>query len=266
MKNGEAISAYYPVYNTKYYIKELETNEKYELNQDIITIMLKENEITTIKFENELKKGNLHLVKLDKDTKEPIEGIEFELYDFKSNLIGTYTTDKNGKIFVENLKPQIDYYLKEIKTKEEYKLSEEIVYFDVNCNQTTKLEVTNEKIKGKLKVIKVDKDDNNQKLEGVKFDIYDEKSNLLESIITDKEGVAYSSLLPCINRIYAIVETETIPGYIRNEEYIFFKLKESKVSELFIENEKLKEEVQEKCVEEVLENNNEIRVLPRTGY
>ena len=105
---------------------------------------------------------------------------------------------------------------------EEYKLSEDLIYFNINCNETTFLEVTNEKIKGKLKIIKVDKADKNKRLEGVKFDIYDENSNLLETLVTDKNGEAYSSLLPVVNRIYAITESETLPGYIKNEEYIFY--------------------------------------------
>ena len=268
-EKGEAVSSYYPVNNEKYYIRELETNERYELNSEKVMVELKENEIVTIKFENELKKGCLELLKIDYDTKEPIQGVEFELYDIQKNKLGNYKTDENGKIFIKDLKPKKDYYLKEIKTLKEYKLSKDLIFFDINCNETTVLEVTNEKIKGKLKVIKVDKDDKNKKLEGVKFDIYDEKSNLLESLVTDKDGVAYSSLLPVVNRIYAIVETETLPGYIKNEEYIFFKLNNLEVFELLIENEKekvieKKEDVSEK-ENDIVEEKEEIKILPRTG-
>lgn len=273
-ENGEAISSYYPIYNEKYYIKELETKERYELNSEKVMIELKENELVNVQIENELKRGCLELLKVDYDTKEPIKDVEFELYDSENKLLGNYTTDENGKIFIENLKPKNDYYLKEIKTLEEYKLSEDLIYFNINCNETTFLEVTNEKIKGKLKIIKVDKADKNKRLEGVKFDIYDENSNLLETLVTDKNGEAYSSLLPVVNRIYAITESETLPGYIKNEEYIFFRLNNLEIFELFIENEKEKiiekqEEIieaeREDVQENVVEEKKEIKILPKTG-
>ncbi|MBP3596267.1 MAG: Cys-Gln thioester bond-forming surface protein [Clostridia bacterium] len=288
-EKGEAESGFYPVYNKKYYIQELETKENYDLNLEKIVIELKENETILLQLENELKKGKLEILKLDSDTKETLEGVEFELYDLKNNLIGTYKTNKEGKIVVENLKPQKNYYIKEIKTKEEYKLLEKPVMFEIKPGEITSLEIINEKIKGKLKIIKVDKNDKDKKLEGVSFDIYDEKSNLLETITTDKNGCAYSSLLPSVNRIYTVSESKTLPGYIKNEEYIFFKFRNSDIYELIVENEKEKvEEVIEKEVpkvevpkeekidipekkenivkEEVISKQEEVKILPRTGY
>ena len=273
-ENGEAQTGFYPVYNTKYYIQELETNEKYQLNSEKITIELKENETTIIQIENQLKRGKLEILKIDCDTNEPLENIEFEVYDFQNQLIGKYKTDKDGKIIVENLKPQKDYYIKEIKTQEAYKLLKESIKFNINPNETTNLKITNEKIKGKLKVIKVDKENKDIKLEGVSFDIYDEKSNLLETITTDKNGCAYSSLLPSINRIYAVFESKTLPGYIKNEEYMFFKFINPDTYEMIVANEKIKEEKKEVPKEEVvieeeapvIEVKEEVKILPRTGY
>ena len=41
--------------------------------------------------------------------------------------------------------------------------------------QDGETEITNEKIKGKIKVIKVDKDNNAKRIPGVKFGIHNEK-------------------------------------------------------------------------------------------
>ena len=221
---------------------------------------------------NSLKLYGTIELKLDKDTKKPLEGIKFELYDSKNTLINTYKTNENGKIIIENLNENKNYYLKEVETNAEYKLLKDNIYFDIKYNEITKLEIVNEKIKGQLKVIKVDKEDYNKKLSGVKFDIYDEESNLIETIVTDKNGCAYSSLLPSVNRIYTIVEKETIPGYIKNDEYIFFKLNNSNVQELIIENKKEKIDKKEDTKVEKLQNveenekKEEIKVLPRTGF
>ncbi len=197
-ENGEAISSSLPIYNNEYYIQELETDEKYVLNEEKIKIVLKENEIATIKFENELKKGNLELLKLDKDTKEPLENVEFELYDSQDNLINTYKTNEEGKIFIENLIAKDNYYLKEVKTKDGYKLLEENIYFNIIYNETTKLEIENEKIKSNLKIIKVDKDNNEIKISEVKFGIYNENQELLEELITDEKRRSDFCLLSCI--------------------------------------------------------------------
>ena len=42
--------------------------------------------------------GKIIINKVDSETKNPIEGATFELYNSKSELIKTATTDKAGKI------------------------------------------------------------------------------------------------------------------------------------------------------------------------
>ena len=41
--------------------------------------------------------------------------------------------------------------------------------------------------------IKIDKDNHEVKLKGVKFDVLDEKGNILETITTNEKGEAYTS-------------------------------------------------------------------------
>ena len=269
--NGEAITNDLPI-SEKYTIKELETGADYELDSKEIVIELKEDEIKSIVFENELKKGEIELIKLDKDTKKVLKDIEFELYDFGNNIIGKYKTDKDGKIVVKGLKIG-DYYFKETKTLNEYELKEEKIKCIVENKKVTKLKVYNEVVNNRFKIIKIDKDDKNKKLEGVEFEVLDEEGNLLEKLVTDKNGEAVSSYYPIKNKVYTVHEIKTLDGYQKNDEYISFKLNKKNVKEVTIKNEKVKidkkseipkEEVKVEKKEEI--KKEEEKVLPRTGY
>ena len=54
---------------------------------------------------------------------------------------------------------------------------------DALYNEVSKVTVENESKKGQIRIIKVDKDNDGIKLEGVEFEVLDEKGNMLEKII-----------------------------------------------------------------------------------
>ena len=68
-----------------------------------------------------LNTGKIEINKVDDETREPIEGAEFELYNSKNEKLGVYTTDSNGKIEIPNLY-QGKYIIKETKSNEEYEI------------------------------------------------------------------------------------------------------------------------------------------------
>lgn len=136
----------------------------------------------------ELNNGKIQINKVDSDTKEPIEGAEFELYNSKDEKLGTYLTNKNGKIEIPNLY-QGKYYLKETKTNEDYILDENTEFgIDVVYNKTSTIDIENKHKKGNLTVYKVDKDNNNITLENVGFELYSEDSKLVGTYYTDENG------------------------------------------------------------------------------
>ena len=76
------------------------------ISKETIDIKTKYNKITEVTLENEHKKGNLKVYKVDKDNHRITLGnVKFDLYseEFKK-VIGTYTTDVNGEIYVEGLR------------------------------------------------------------------------------------------------------------------------------------------------------------------
>lgn len=159
-------------------IKEISAPEFYIVDSTIINETLEFNSTTTVNLTNEHKKGNLKVYKVDADNnKKSLEGIKFELYaknvdaPYKEDeLIGTYVTDSDGKIEIDNLWTG-EYYLKEIETDIYHKLNTKEIVLKIKQNETTELTVKNELKKGQVKVVKIDKDNNEVKLEGVTFEI-----------------------------------------------------------------------------------------------
>lgn len=104
--NNEGIAIFTNLYQNNYVLKEISTNEKYILNKMEFDVNVTYNKTTTINVENEHKKGNLKVYKVDKDNnKIALGGVKFELYsDEFQKVIGTYTTNENGEIYVQNLR------------------------------------------------------------------------------------------------------------------------------------------------------------------
>ena len=85
----------------------------------------------------------------------------------------------------------------EILTNKWYNLAEDTNVI-VEWNETTNSTIENELRKAQVKVIKIDKDNNEIKLEGVKFEVLDENQKVLETIVTDKNGEALTSKYPVV--------------------------------------------------------------------
>lgn len=236
-KNGEALTSRYPLRDySKLYLQEIETLDAYSLNDEIKEIVLEENQIKTIQFENEVKKGKIKVIKVDKDNNEvKLEGVTFEVYDENNNLIETLVTDENGEAESTSLPISQKYIVKETITNEFYVLSEEIQTVELKEHQITSLTFENEKIKGQIEIIKVDKDDNEVKLEGVTFEILDEDGNIVDTVVTDSEGRAKTKELP-IDQKYIVREKETKKEYVLSDETVKVVLEENEIKSITFEN------------------------------
>ena len=234
------------LYQDSYYAKEIKSNENYILNQDNeYSINVEYNKTSTIDIENEHKKGNLEILKVDKENNNITLGnVGFELYnDENGSLVGTYYTDANGKIEIKNLRIG-NYKLKEISTNEWYNLAEN-QNLQIKWNETTKTQVEDELKKGQIKVIKVDKENNEIKIPNVVFEVQDSYGNLLEKIKTDQNGEAITSKYPL--RDYPnlrLHEVETDEKYALENEIKEITLEENQIKEVKIENEKIKGYIQ----------------------
>jgi LPXTG-motif cell wall-anchored protein len=121
-----------------YTVQEIESNLTvgYVLSEEQ-TAVVALDKVTELQIENKLIRGNVKLIKTDKDTDKTLAGAEFELYDPDGNLIGTYTTDENGELLIENLPYGFGYKLIETKAPNGYKLGKVELTFDITENGVT---------------------------------------------------------------------------------------------------------------------------------
>ena len=225
----------------KIILTELETLEQYELNNIPLEIKMNYGENKEITIYNKYKKGKLKVIKTDKeDDSIKLEGVEFDLIDKNSNIVSHLVTNENGEAILDGINIG-EYILKETKTKEEYKISLEDKNVTIKWNEESVITISNEKKKGQIEVVKVDKEDNTIKLKGVEFEVLDKNDNVVDKIITDENGIAKTSLLPI--GTYYLREISTDENHILNEQIIETVVKEDVTSSVIVENERIKGQI-----------------------
>ncbi|WP_426952065.1 SpaA isopeptide-forming pilin-related protein [Bacillus mycoides] len=90
---------------------------------------------------------------------------------------------------------------------------------------------------GKIKIKKVDSNNDDKKLVGAKFHIEDSNGKIVGELITDEKGEAISKDLPIEN--YSLVEVEAPKGYELLKDKVAVKIEKDKVIEMKIGNKKL---------------------------
>ena len=221
-------------------MKEIKSNENYILNsENEYSINVNYNQTSDI--QNEHKKGNLEITKVDKENNSiTLANVGFELYNEDSNvLIGTYYTDENGKIEIKDLRIG-NYKLKEISTNKWYNLAEN-QDLQINWDETTKTIVEDELKRGQIRIIKIDKEDKKIRIPNVTFEVQDVNGNILEKITTDENGEALTSKYPLRDyQSLRLREIETDEKYELESEIKEITLEENEVKDVQIENEKIK--------------------------
>ena len=224
----------------KYTLKETKTKENYNMASDR-KIEIKWNETTQQIIENQKKKGKIEVYKIDSENKKiMLENVAFEILDNNKKYVQTIITNKKGYAQTEEL-PIGNYYIREVKTQDRYILNKEIIPIVVKDKQTTKVSITNNKKKGQIEIYKVDKDNNKIKLEGVEFNVLDNKNNIVDTLKTNKNGYAITKKLPIGE--YKLVEIKTNDNYVLNEEPIEVIVKYGRIESLKLENEKIKGQI-----------------------
>lgn len=104
--NENGIATFSGLYQSDYILKEISTNTKYILNTIPFDIHVNYNGTATKDITNEHKKGNLKIYKVDKDNhKITLGNVKFDLFsDEFQKVIGTYTTNVDGEIQIDNLR------------------------------------------------------------------------------------------------------------------------------------------------------------------
>ncbi|MDU2285266.1 SpaA isopeptide-forming pilin-related protein, partial [Clostridium sp.] len=200
-----------------YTVTELTAPTGYELSEESKNVTIDSNGQTiALTFENTKILGKISILKVDSaDENVKLPGAVFEVKDSEGTVVDTITTDENGVGASKEL-PYGSYTLTEVTAPTGYELSEESKNVTIDSNgQTIELTFENTKILGKISILKVDSIDESIKLSGAEFEIRDLEGNILDTLITNEEGVANSIQLPYGS--YIVIETKAPEGYVLND-------------------------------------------------
>ena len=160
----------------------------------------------------------LQIIKKDLVSKEiiPIADIKFLIYNENDELVLDCLTNSEGICETNNALGLGKYKIIEDDKQiiPGYEINKEPIYLEVTDSNLVTVEFFNEPVTGEVKIIKMNED--NTKLTGVLFGLYQADGSLVDIKETDENGeVLFSNLL--LGQ-YQIKELATIDNYLLSEE------------------------------------------------
>ena len=195
------------------------------------TIVVNPDDLQTLIVYN-VPAGGLQIIKSDADTGERLGGVKFEIRKINGEILGTYTTDRDGVISIPNAESGW-YTIVERKAKDGYALDTTPVNACVKDGETTTVEITNQRM-ASIMIHKIDAA-TGAGIYGVKFVLYDSGKNPIGEYTTDQDGYIYidDELVP---GKYYLRELEAADGYIRDEQYKTVYVERGKCAQIEWEN------------------------------
>ena len=206
-----------------YTYKEFKAPDGYVLDDTAYSAVLNQNgQVLKVTRENIPVKGSIEVLKVDAETKQPLAGVVYYLFDADGNKVADGTTDATGKVTFSGLRLG-KYAYQEISTVDGYVLDETKYDFSMTtANLNIKVTRENVLAKGSITVRKVDA--TGAPLAGAEL--------LLETstdgktwtevgrVTTDNTGIAKWSDLK-VGAQYRITETKAPAGYTLLTEPLF---------------------------------------------
>ena len=196
-------------------VTEIETIPGYTIDENTRTqtVVVNPNDTQTLYFYN-TPVGGLQIIKSDKDIGKRIAGVKFEIRKMNGEIIGTYTTDSDGVIYL----PEAEsgwYTVTELEAASGYLLDTTPHRIEVKDGQTATLEITNHK-SSRILLHKVDKA-TGKGIYGAVFLLYDSNRNPIGEYVTDQDGYIYADEGLADGRYY-LREIKAAPGYVLDPE------------------------------------------------
>ena len=196
-------------------VTEVETIPGYTIDENsrTQTVVVDPNDTQTLYFYN-TPAGGLQIIKSDESSGKRISGVRFEVRKVNGEIVGTYTTDSDGVIYL----PEIEsgwYTVTELKAAPGYLLDTASHRIEVKDGQTATLEITNHK-SSRILLHKVDKD-TGKGIYGAVFLLYDSNHNPIGEYVTDQDGYIYADDGLADGRYY-LREIKAADGYVLDPE------------------------------------------------
>ena len=201
-----------------YQVVELKAAKGYQLDSQPYQIEVKDGGTATLEITNR-QTGSAIIHKVDSLTGEGIYGVTFLLSDARGNPVGTYQSDNEGYVYIDQGLADGKYTIREIECAPGYILDTQPKTIYVQYGGCTTITWPNTAVRGQIQIIKKSADYNPTNglpagtlLEGATFEIYNERNgNKVDTIVTGANGLASSKALP-LGR-YTIRETKAPANY-----------------------------------------------------
>ena len=206
-----------------YTYKEFKAPDGYVLDDTAYSAVLNKNgQVLKVTRENTPVKGGIEILKVDADTKQPLAGVVFRLFDANGSKIVDGVTDANGRVIFSGLRLG-KYFYQEISTVDGYVLDETRYDFSLTTTNLS-IKATRENVlaRGSITIRKVDA--TGAPLSGAELLLETSADGKtwteVSRITTDKTGIAKWSDLK-IGVQYRITETKAPTGYTLLTESLF---------------------------------------------
>ncbi|EOL23408.1 collagen adhesion protein [Enterococcus faecalis EnGen0365] len=204
--------------NRTYELKEVIAPSGYHLDSTVKKVELTTayaNRTLSVNMYDLAKRGNLKLVKQDKDSRKRLAGAQFRWRDTANGNTGVVTANNNGEVILYNFSVNRIYEITEIKAPNGYILDKTVhrVLLPANyAGKTYTFTKNNQAQKGAIKIIKQD-GYTKQRLAGAQFKFRDTINNHTATFTANRNGEV---LIPGLagDRVYEITEIKAPDGYI----------------------------------------------------
>ena len=221
-----------------YKVQEIAVPDGVILDPTPQLVEVKAGKETQLTFVNDYV-GGVKIYKKVAQTGSPLKNVTFRISKVNGEVIGEYTTDENGEIFVE-LEPQT-IRIQEIKAPSGYKIDTTSKTVEIKANEITTVTFENERLGG-ITIYKVDAD-THRGLYRAHFLLMDEDRHTIAELVTDRDGYAeYDDELP--DGIYYIREIKAPSGYTLDERIKRIVVKNGSTEEIYWENSKTRGQIQ----------------------
>lgn len=153
--DGRAVFSDLPLGSYSY--QEISAPEGYVVDSTRYTVTISTSALhITEQRTNALAKGSIEILKVDAETRQPLAGVVYRLFNANGSKIADGTTDGNGKVTFSDLKPG-KYAYQEISTVSGYLLDDTMYEFSLTSeNLHVKAIRENTPAKGSLTIRKID--------------------------------------------------------------------------------------------------------------
>ena len=208
----------------QYYVKEIEAPKGYVLNEEIFALdaSYQGDDVKVIELEATFANypTKLEISKTDITGEYELKGATLSIIDKDGNVVETWKSDGETH-YIERITVG-KYILREEIAPYGYKIANDVEFEVTETKEIQKVSMKDELVNGKIIIEKTD-EDTKKGIAGVEFEIRDKDGNVIETLVTDKNGHAESKELPIavfkdgnfVEDIkYYVVETKAADGYI----------------------------------------------------